>query len=211
VPVVANRFRFRRFVTAALFLTSILAAGSGIVLFLRPEGSLARWTGWMVLGLDKKHWEAVHIVFVIAVLVVSAIHLWFNWRPLLSSVIELASRSPAHRQRMAVSWESLAALALTAVIFLAAVAPWWPVGSLTSLRSFVKDGGLAARVTPPVPDADRLTVRDLCKTVALDERQAVERARVRGIEIRDSLQTVAAIASAHHLTPEEVFVALRGD
>ena len=45
-----------------LLLSFLVSAVSGIILFVRPEGSLARWVGWSVLGLDKAQWEAVHIV-----------------------------------------------------------------------------------------------------------------------------------------------------
>ena len=50
----------------------LAAAASGIVLFLRPEGSLASWAGWHVLGIDKKGWEGVHILSVIMFVVFAA-------------------------------------------------------------------------------------------------------------------------------------------
>jgi hypothetical protein len=64
---------------------------------------------------------------------------------------------------------------------------------------------------PPVTDADRLTVRELCKISSWDEQRAVELARARGIDVRDLSQTVAKIAQAHRVTPEAVYIALRGD
>jgi hypothetical protein len=184
---------------------------SGIVLFLRPEGSLARWTGWTMLGLDKKHWEAVHIIFVLVVLVASVAHLWLNWRPLVASLLGRVSNASARSWRGFVAWEPAAALGIMVFAWAAAIVPLEPAASINGLRSRIKDGQFAARVLPPVMDADRLTVRELCKTVLLDERRAVERARSRGIEIPDPLQTIAAVAMTHNVAPEVVYAALVTD
>ena len=67
----ANSFRFRAFTVFWLTFSFLLSVLSGAILFLRPEGSLATWTGWTALGLNKKQWEGVHAVFVLT-LVVSA-------------------------------------------------------------------------------------------------------------------------------------------
>jgi hypothetical protein len=211
VSAVAASFRFRRFLTAGLSLSFLVAAVSGIVLFLRPEGSLARWTGWAVMGLDKRRWEAVHIVFVLVLLVASLAHVWLNRRPLVTSVLGGASTRPAGGWRASLAREFVAALGLVVLAFSAATTPWQPAAALNGLRSLLKDGTFAAKVLPPVVDADKLTVRELCKVGSLDEQRAVAQARRRGIEIRDPSQTVAAIAQAHHVTPEAVYVALRGD
>jgi hypothetical protein len=201
----------RRLVNAALSLSFLVAAVSGIVLFLRPEGSLARWTGWAVFGLDKKRWEAVHIVFVLVFLIGSLAHVWLNWRLLVTSILARASKLSARSCRVPVAWEFVAALGIMLFAFSAAMIPWQPAAALNGLRALIKDGKFAVKVLPPVTDADKLTVRELCKAVSLDEQRAVAQARVRGIEIGDPSQTIAAIAQEHHVTPEAVYIALRGD
>ncbi len=211
MPTFTSKFRFRRFVNACLFLSFLASAVSGIVLFLRPEGSLARWTGWTMLGLDKKHWETVHIMFVLVVLVASIAHLWLNWRPLLSSLLGRVSSASARGWRGFIGWEPAAALAIILFAWAASVVPLEPAASIDGLRSRIKDGQFAASVMPPVMDADRLTVRELCRAVLLDEDRAVARARSRGIEIPDASQTITAVAKTHHVAPEAVYAALVTD
>lgn len=59
MPAWSSTFRARRLLTN-LLLSFVVSAASGVILFFRPEGSLARWIGWSVLSLDKKQWEAVY-------------------------------------------------------------------------------------------------------------------------------------------------------
>jgi hypothetical protein len=204
-------FRVRRFVTAVLALSFFSAAVSGIVLFLRPEGSLARWTGWSVFGLDKRQWEAVHILVVLILLLVSVAHAWLNWRPLVASVSGLATARPGKRWRPSIAAEFGVAVGAMLFAVSAAIVPWQPVTYLVGLRSLIKDGGLAARVPPPVPDADRLTFTQICRVLAVDEQRAMSNARAHGINIQESSETIARIASRHGVTPEEVCGALPDD
>ena len=192
-------------------MSFLFTAVSGIVLFLRPEGSLARWTEWAVFGLDKKRWEAVHIVFVVVVLVASLAHVWLNWRPLVNGVFHPASQRSDGGPRVGVTREVVVALVIGVMAFSAAIVPWQPAAALNGLRTLIKDGRFSARVQPPVPDTDKLTIRDLCRTLSWDEQRAVDLARARGIDIRDLTQTVASVAKRHRVTPEAVYIALRGD
>jgi hypothetical protein len=137
---------FRRFVTAVLAVCYLVAAVSGIVLFLRPEGSLARWTSWAMIGLDKKRWEALHIVFVVIALTASVAHVWLNWRPLVSSVLNRAGQRPDEGRRIGLTGEVVAALVIGLIAFSAAIVPWQPAAALNGLRSQIKDGRFSARV-----------------------------------------------------------------
>jgi hypothetical protein len=211
VPIFTITFRFRRFVNAALFLSFLAAAVSGVVLFLRPEGSLARWTGWTILGLDKQRWETVHTLFVLVVLAASIAHLWLNWRPLVASLLGRISNSSARGWHGFVAWEPVAALGIMMLAWSVAVVEMEPAASINGLRSRIKAGQYAARVMPPVMDADRLTVIELCQAVQLDEHRAVARARLHGIEIPDVSQTISAVAKRHRVAPEVVYAALVTD
>lgn len=201
----------RSFVTLVLLLTFVLSAVSGVVLFIRPEGSLARWVGWSTLGLDKKQWEAIHIAFVLALIVTSAVHLWYNWKPL---VAYLRRRAPAlldSRRRMLPARELVAALGITALIWVGAVVDWPPLSSVVALRTAMKDGVYLVMAPPPLPEAERLPVSDICRRLAIPEHQALMNAQQRGIVISDTSVTIAVIAAEHRVSPEDVYQALLGD
>jgi hypothetical protein len=60
-----KRFRWRPFASFGPLWSFVLSALAGIALYLRPEGSLASWSSWSMLGLDKNTWEGVHTLAVL--------------------------------------------------------------------------------------------------------------------------------------------------
>ncbi len=69
---------FVAFVVAAAFL---VATVTGIVLYVVPQGRVANWVEWRLLGLTKPDWTDVHILLGLVFIVVGIIHLYNNWRP----------------------------------------------------------------------------------------------------------------------------------
>ncbi|RPJ84483.1 MAG: DUF4405 domain-containing protein [Acidobacteria bacterium] len=202
--------RSRRFVTNLLLLSFLVSAVSGVVLFFRPEGSLARWVGWSVFGLDKKRWEAVHLVFVAAFLLASIAHIAYNWRPLIAHLRERAAALGSARPMLRPSRELLAAVAVIGAVFAGTLAEWQPLAAVVSLRTAMKDGAFVTTTPPPMPDADRVTVTELCGRTGLAEAQAIANARANGIEISSTSMTLAAGARAHARSPEAVYRAILG-
>ena len=211
MPREFQRFRFRRFATNVLLLSFLVSAVSGIMLFVRPEGSLARWVGWSVLGLDKAQWEAVHIVFVSVLVLTSLVHVWFNWSAIVAYIRQNAARAGAPRRLGLPSGEFLAAIGVVLTVLAGTLAETQPFTEMLALRAAVKDGAFAAAVPPPAPNADRHTFADLCRAASIPEAQALARARSQGINVPNTAMTIADIARGHNLSPEAVFQAIRRD
>jgi hypothetical protein len=203
-----SRFRLHRFVTNLLLLSFAISGVSGVVLFFRPEGSLARWLGWSVIGLDKKQWEAVHLVFVVALLLTAVVHVWYNWRPLVAYLRATATSVT----RFAVpSRELLAAAAVMLVVFGATLLERPPMSGLVGLRTAMKDGALRTRVLPPTSDADRLTVGELCGRTAMSVPEAIANARAHGIAVSGPSVTLGAVGRENGRSPEAVYRAILHD
>lgn len=211
MPSGFSPFRPRRLVTNLLLLSFLASAISGVILFFRPEGSLARWIGWSVLALDKKQWEAVHLTGVCTFLIVSLVHVWYNWRPLIGYLRRKAAALESARGLAAPSRELLAALAVMAALLTGTLVQWQPFAAMMALRTAMKDGAFATVVPPPVADADRVTLAELCARAALPEPKALKNARDRGIDVPAMSMTLAAVARANGRSPEEVYRAIVGD
>lgn len=210
MPSGVPAFRPRRLVTNLLLLSFLVSAASGVVLFFRPEGSLARWLGWSVLALDKKQWEAVHLTAVCTFLVASLVHIAYNWRPLLSYLRGRAARAASVAASLAPSRELVAAVVVMAAVLAGTLVQWQPFAAMTALRTAMKDGVYATVVPPPVAEADRVTLAELCARAALPEQKALENARDRGIEVPAMSMTLAAVAKANDRSPEAVYAAIVG-
>ena len=80
--------------------TSITLAFSGlvllitsIVLYIGPPSHVGHFSPWRFWGLSKHHWGAVHlnggILFCIAML----LHVYYNWKPLISYIKQKKNRT----------------------------------------------------------------------------------------------------------------------
>jgi len=112
-PVAGARPRFAwRALTSVLIAASfVILVFSGIVLFVSPPGRVANWTDWSIFQLTKKDWAAVHIWFSTLFLVVTLVHLFFNWRPLVGYFKDRMTR------RVGFRWEWLVALAICGGVY----------------------------------------------------------------------------------------------
>ncbi len=209
MPSKSEVFRIRGFFTLLLFLSALVAAVSGIALYLRPEGSLARWVNWTWLGLDKSHWEAVHAAFVLLSLTAALIHLCYNWKPFTGYIKKKSALILPSGKRLPYIREWLAALAIASVVLIAAIAEWQPLALLIDLRTQIKDGKYSMSVRPPVVDADRLTIAQLCRIIGVSEQSALEKVRAHGISADDASMTLGTLARQHSLSPEALYQLLK--
>jgi hypothetical protein len=207
----SSSFRWRSFVTMITFVSFLALLFSGIALYLRPEGSLARWINWTFLGMDKKQWEAAHTGVVILFLASCLIHFWYNFRPLVSHLRSSASLVLASGSRLPLFKELAAALVVFAVLFFGAVRQWPPLSAVGQLRADLKNGKYNVRANPPIVDADKLSVADFCRAADLDTEQALRNARQSGVIVENPSLIIGKIAEENNRTPEEIFLALRGD
>jgi ABC-type uncharacterized transport system permease subunit len=105
---------------------------------------LSSWTGWSFLGLDKKGWEGVHTVLILAVLIFAVLHVIYNWKALIGYL----RRKSASGTRSKI--EFTAASFLIAAILAAAIVRWPPVWKIMEIRGAIKQGSLSVRLTRPI-------------------------------------------------------------
>jgi len=205
-----NTFRWRAFVSFLLLLSFLLSGISGFILFLRPEGSLAAWSGWSALGLDKKGWEALHAVAIFYFLAGAIAHLAFNWRALLAYCRRRTALVAATLRGAGTCRELAIALLLSGLILAAALGGWFPARWIIDMRAGFKSGAAVVDVPPPVVDAEQRTLAELCPLLGTDESRLLAVARKAGIRVGSPAQTLAEVARANDLSPEKVYAALKG-
>jgi hypothetical protein len=205
-----NTFRWRAFVSFLLFFTFLLSALSGFVLFLRPEGTLAAWSGWSALGLDKQGWEALHAVAVVAFILGVIGHLAFNWRVLQAYGRRKTAQAAALLRETGACRELFAALLLTGLLLAAILGRWFPARGILDLRAWFKGGAGVIRVMPPVADAGMRTLAELCPLLGIDEPRLLAAAAAADIRVDRLDQTLADVADKNGLSPEDVYILLGG-
>lgn len=200
-----TRFDLRKFISFSALLSFCLLALSGVTMFLRPEGSIARWTGWEVFWLNKKGWEAVHIALSALFIILVTTHILLN-RKALWKYLKGRAESTFHFGR-----ELAAAGALVLAVLMLGAFLWWPTSGLMSLRSAVKEGRGILGAAPPVLDADRLPLSEIAKLTGVESASIVNGLTGLGYRVEGAGDTLEKIAEKSGTTPEKLFLLiLRG-
>lgn len=194
-----NRLRPRSFISSGLALCFLVAVFTGVVLFIRPEGSIARRIGWHFLGLDKVQWECIHQVFVAALAVFAAAHLRYNWQALFSCFRKNAGVQ--HRSFL----EPLAAVILAFVLASAAVCNLPPVSWLFHARGFFKNGTPAARTNTSIIDVEWLTIGELASGRGIPGEELLSRLARFGMKEPDPAMTLGEAAARLGVPPRELY------
>lgn len=196
-------FKFKPLVSFITVFSFLLLAFSGFVLYIRPEGGLARWVGWRAIGLDKSSWETVHIVFCALFFLAGVIHLILNFKAI---ILYLTSGIDRNRKNLA---EMLAAALLVLVLLLTAIWRLPPVSWLMEGRSYFKNSPAGMVVKPPAAEFEKLPLRRALEQMGRTPERAVRELEARGLKGVRLESPLEEIARRNSLTPQELYLLIR--
>ena len=140
-----------------------VAIVTGIILYVVPQGRVAYWTDWHLIGLAKDGWSNIHIVFGAIFIVSGILHLYFNWKPFKKY---LSERSAGH---LHVKREVVIASAGTVLVVIAAITVVPPVSWLFELNQTVKQSWVTSPdLEPPYGHAEESSLRALTRRTGID-------------------------------------------
>lgn len=192
-------FSGRGFVSVATTLGFAALVVTGVMLYIKPVGRVANWTGWHLLGLTKGQWEALHICFSAGFLIAAGFHIYLNWRPLLGYFKSRLTR------RFALRGDWMLALVLCAAIGAGTLAEVPPFSSLVALNETIKSSWEEQETRAPWPHAELLTLAKLADEVGVDLDAVIARLQAHGIAVESSAVVMGDLARAHGLTPREMY------
>lgn len=193
------RFQWRALTSVLMTLGFGILALSGVVLFLAPPGRVANWTNWTMLGLRKSDWGGLHIWFGTLFLVMTALHVAFNWRPLVSYFRNRATRTIGFRKEWAV------AAGLSVVIFAGTRAGIVPFSSLLAWNEDLKESWDRPAERAPIPHAELLALSALAEKGGVDLATASSRLAARGIAGFGPETIVQQIADQARVSAREIY------
>jgi len=194
-----NRFRPRAFLSLTLFFAFILLAFSGLALYLRPEGSVARWIDWRLLGLNKSGWEGVHTLFCITFMVTAVTHLIWNWRALSRYIRKKAARSLRLRRELP------AALLLVSGVLLVAVLRTQPLTKVMEWRATIKHGSNLVQIPPPEADFEKRPLTEIAAYKHIPIELLLEALRKQGLDVPSAELSLLDIANHNRLSPQDLY------
>jgi len=179
----------RRFISLNLFFSLILLSLSGIVLFFAPHGRIAHWVGWKFLFLSKEDWENLHTVFGFLFLTFAVFHIVFNFKAL---------------KKYFSTKEVWFSLGITVLVLLLTIFKLPPVSQFLIFRDKLVQSIENRYPKPPIPHAELMMLKTLCKKLGIPLDVALRKLKTRGVKATPN-QKLLKIAEENNLTPEEVY------
>lgn len=197
-----KQFKIRAFTAMMMLWSFILETISGIVLYFVPPGRVANWTNWKLWGLTKQGWGAVHTILGYVFLIFALLHIYFNWKPILSYIKQKIRGGLRMRTEMTIS------VVVTLLITGLTIASIPPFSSIMDLGEFLKNSWEDNRSQPFVPHAELLTLHEFTRQVDIPLDEALRILQAKGVEVDDPGAEVADIAAKNSISPAQIYAFL---
>ena len=194
----AKLFRFRAFVSLLTTFAFVFMGTTGIVLFITPPGRIANWTNWTFWALSKHQWIGIHICFGVLFLLGSLLHIWLNFKPLVSYFVNKAQAA----SKIPIEW--LLTMIICAVVFIGALKPFPPFSSLLNLNERIKFSWEEPKGAAPVPHAELLTIEELAQAAGVEADTILRNLNASAIEANLS-DIFGVVAEENGLSPDTLF------
>lgn len=196
-------FHWRGFCSLLLFCSGMVMLVSSAVLYASPQGRIAHWTGWSVLGLEKEEWSAVHMVCGLLVVLTSIFHIYFNWS-LFLGYIKRKTESTLHLKR------EIALALLVSVAFVAGtILQWQPFHAIVQWNDDIKSYWAANSNATLVPHAEELTLIAFAEEIGMPLDEVVTTLEAAGFEVSDTSIQIKDLARQQGMTPNQLHAVLK--
>lgn len=177
----------------------IVMSLSGVLLFIVPQGRIADWTEWRMLGLAKSQWGDIHITTSLMFLVAGAYHIALNWRTLVNYFTARRDMALMMRRELAISG------VVTVFCIAGAVYQVPPLSYVLTLNNAIKQSWIVDEDhEPPMGHAELLTMPSFARKLQMDMGQVSAVLRQNGIAFADT-ESLALIAKKHGTSPVKLY------
>lgn len=195
--------KIRKITSLTATLAFILMVLTSIILFIVPQGRVAYWADWRLWGLTKTDWGNIHINLGLLFLIALFIHIYLNWKPLLSYL-----KSKARRVKVFTPEFNLA-LVITIIFVVGSYFLVPPFGWFMSLNDHFKDAGAEKYGEPPYGHAELSSLETFTGKMKLDLARSMELLNASGFAVTDSQMTLGALARQYNVPPQRIYETIK--
>ena len=194
------QIHLRGFISLLTALSFLVMTVSGIILFIVPQGKIAAWLDWRMLGLTKTQWGDMHITTSLLFAVAGLWHTWLNWRALFSYFQDKISKTVTLKR------ELIIASGLTLFFTLGAVYKTPPLNYILDFNDDIKNYWIKTpEDEPPIAHAELLPLATFLHKEDIDLDQALASLKKQGIIVINPEQKLGEIARRNQTSPAAIF------
>ncbi len=194
-----NALHGKGFASLLTTFSFIVMSLSGILLFIVPQGRIAEWTDWRMLGLTKSQWGDIHITTSLMFLISGAYHIWCNWRTLVNYFVARRGTGLMMKRELAIAG------VVTLFFVVGAMYQVPPLSYVLTLNNAIKQAWIVDKDhEPPMGHAELLTMASFARKQQMDPSRVAGVLNGNGITFRDN-ESLAVIARNHSTSPVKLY------
>jgi hypothetical protein len=189
----------RKTVSLTTLLSFVLLLITSVVLYVTPQGKVAFWANWKMMGLDKEQWGAMHTNIGILFIVAGLVHTFINGKAIAAYL-----KNKTRKFRL-FTMDFNVALAITLAVALLTLWELPPLNSVQHYNASLKDAAAQKYGDPPYGHAEASTLSTFCQRIGLDLDQAIKNLNEAGLKNISASATLADMSNANKIPPQELY------
>ncbi len=199
-----QRLHLRGFISLLTALSFLIMTVSGVILFIAPQGRVAYWLDWSLLGLSKSQWGDMHITTSLLFALAGLWHTWLNWRALVSYFQDKVSKVLALKAELAV------AALITLFCTIGGIYKTPPLSYLLDFNEYLKDSWIkAAEDEPVISHAELMPLNRFLQKVDIELELALAELEKQGIKVEGPDQKLLDISRKNGKSPAAIYKLLK--
>lgn len=194
----------RKIISLTSALSFLITLVTSVILYVVPHGRVAYWADWRLWGLSKEQWGDVHITIGTLFVLALVIHLWLNWKPLVSYMKNSA------RDLVVLTKPFLVSLALIVFVTGGTLLEIPPMKQFLDFSLSIKEDATRVYGNPPYGHAEQSKLKKFCGYLGFDVNEAIAALRAAGYgEAVEARTEIRELARMKGVTPQQVYEDIR--
>ncbi len=189
----------RKTVSVLMLYAMIVMTYTGIMLFIVPQGKVAYWVNWSMFGMTKTQFSDMHVTFMILFVITSIIHIFYNFKPLVSYFKDKAKSISFFTKY------NLISLAITLFFIVGTLFVTQPFKTVLEFQSSIKDYWADELGRPPFGHAELSPLKGFCRKLGYDIKEVMLILKEEGIIVKNQKETLNSIAKNNNTTPAKIY------
>ena len=189
----------RKMVTFSMLFSFIILIMTSIILYICPEGRVAYWANWTILGLSKTQWGDLHITGGVLFLITGLWHLLLNGKVILFHIKKSILKHSASPVPI------LIALVVNILFFAGTLYAIQPLKQILVWKDDIKKIQVEKYGNPPYGHAEQSTLETFCGFLRLDTDMVIKNLQQQLTGNIGRETTILEIAQNNKMTPQALY------